>query len=136
MELLEAIRADFMVTMPYFVVFVAMVLADIILGVAAAWAAAIVNSAVSRLGITRKLAMIGIVLLAAVVDGLFPMITVFGMYLPFAALASCFWMLTEAISMTEKAGMLGLPMPKGVKKRLAQLRNSIDLTPGDTNGKD
>lgn len=130
MEFLEAIRGDFMVTMPFFLVFVAMVVSDILLGVGAAWAAGIVNSAVSRLGITRKLAMIGIVLLAAIVDGLFPMVTAWSFQTTFAALACLFWMLTEAISMTEKAGMLGLPMPKGLKKRLSQLRSAMDLTPG------
>jgi len=130
MEFIDAVRDDFRVTMPFFVTFVSMVIADILLGVGAAWGASIVNSAVSRVGITRKLAMIGIVLLAAIVDGLFPMVSAWNLHTTFAALTSLFWMLTEAISMTEKAAMLGLPMPKGLRKRLAQLRSAIDLTPG------
>lgn len=131
MEFLYSIRADFELTWPAFVVFMTAIFLDVLLGTAAAWACHTASSAVSRVGMLRKAAMVAVVLGFAVADGIFPTLPLTlpllgSVRVTLAAGCSIFWILTESQSMAEKAVLLGLPVPKGIRKRLAQVRSAFD----------
>lgn len=133
MDFFEAIKSEFQqVTMPWAVLFGTALGLDVALGIAAAWAKERASSSVSRIGIVRKLAMISIVLGFAVADGVFPQVVVAipligSLSLTLAGVAAFFLTITEAHSILEKWVMLGLPLPKNIKKRLIQVRDSFDL---------
>lgn len=131
MSFQEAVWSDFAsITMPYFIVLWVAIALDVALGMACGFALKVADSSISRVGLTRKAAMLGIVLAFAIGDGLFPMIQLWGMQITIAGGWCAFWMLTEVLSILENAAKLGLPLPKGLKKRLIQVRNSIDVNAG------
>lgn len=125
----QAIIADFWVTFPVFSVFGVCVFIDVLIGTMAAWSLNQASSAVSRLGMMRKFAMVAVVLGFMVADGIFPTVPVtmpvLGAVEVTLAQGCCaFWILTELQSMAEKAVLLGLPVPKGIRKRLKQVQQA------------
>lgn len=124
------IRLDAYQTAPWFCVFVFAICVDIFLGTVAAWANKTANSAASRTGMLRKFAMLGVVLGLAVADGLFPSIPIMvagnTVTLTLAAIACAWWCVTEAQSILENLGVLGVPVPKFARERLIQLRKSLE----------
>ncbi len=134
MDFLRSIRADFELTWPVFVVLITAIFLDVVLGTAAAWARHIASSSVSRVGMLRKAAMVAVVLGFAVADGIFPTLPLTlpglgSLQVTLAAGCSLFWILTELQSMAEKAVLLGLPVPKGIRMRLSQVRSTFDSSP-------
>ena len=137
-EFLKAIQTDFKaITMPYFTTLLCAVACDILLGTAAAWAKSVASSATSRIGMLRKAALVGVTLAFAVADGIFPQFTLvlpIGTFSITMAGGLCvFWIVTEAISILEKLTLLGVPIPRGVRERLLQVRKAFDsqLDPED-----
>lgn len=138
-EFMHAVRQDWIVTLPYLIIYVAATGLDIAFGFVVAFQKRVLSSTISRQGMMRKVLMVGTVLLAALVDGILPSldITVMGLSLrlTFGALGCTWWMIHEVLSLTEHAAILGLPLPKRLKDALAVVRNTLDSGPDSDNSK-
>lgn len=129
MEFWRSIIADFWVSFPVLCVFGTSVAVDVILGTMAGWALHVASSATSRAGMMRKFAMAAVTLGFMVADGIFPTVPltlpiVGKVQVTIAMGVSAFWILTELQSIVEKLAILGVPMPKGIRKRLIQVQKA------------
>lgn len=128
---LQGISRDWVVTSSYFAVLVSAMFADICLGLLVAFRGKKLDSSIGRNGVIRKVAMLLMVLTLVVFDGVVPSypIDLFGhkLVLPMASVA-CVWFIVgvEWVSLTEKAKLLGVPMPKRLADALKRVRDAIE----------
>ena len=128
------------VTMPYLLLFLAASFLDIFMGIALAFARCDVSARDSRKGMTRKAASLGIVLLAAVFDGILPPVHIvyepigLDLTLTYGGLMAARWTIYELVSITAKAKVLGLPMPKRVRDALKLANDTLDGVAGQEDG--
>lgn len=125
-----AIAAGWHISVPWILVLISSSLLDVVFGLAAAFVKGTISSSVMRQGMARKLVMLATILSASIVDGIVPRIpiSIFGMNLVLtcAAVGCLYWTLVEWLSVVEKAGMLGLPIPKRLLTGLVKVRAEID----------
>lgn len=126
----QALSADWQVTLPFLLLYIAATFSDFLFGLAVAFVHKKAASSISRAGIMRKMLMAFTVLLACLFDGLLPAVnfSVFGweVTITFGGLAAVWWMVNELLSITEHAVVLGIPMPKRLRESLAIVRHYMD----------
>jgi toxin secretion/phage lysis holin len=88
---------------------------DMVLGVAVAFTRRALSSTISFRGVTRKVTMLLMVAMGAVLEP-------FAQGLPVAQLVAMFYIVTEGISCLENAAALGVPLPAVLTDTLAKLR--------------
>ena len=89
-----------------------------------------IDSKVGFAGLAKKAFIILIVLLATVLDnalGVGRMV--------FQTAATCYYIGNEGLSIVENAGIIGVPVPAGLKKAMEQRRDKNDNTGGDDDDK-
>lgn len=134
---LEQIRADWSTTSAYFACLLVAMFVDIVLGMLAAYQRKQLDSSVGRFGVIKKVAIILLVLMVAVFDGLFPTWVIdlkfVKIAVPIAALA-CIWFLVahEWLSLNEKAKVLKLPLPKKLSDAMNRVKEVMDEEQKDT----
>lgn len=106
--------SDWQVAYPWVKVLLAMQIIDIFMGVLSSIRKKNLNSTVGWKGFTRKAGTLGIVTMVGIIDPLMPVQLTVG-----AAMAYCGW---EALSVLEKAGKLGIPIPSIILETLEKLR--------------
>ena len=84
------------------------------------------SSNISLKGLTRKAMMFAIVCVGNLMDGILGV-----NYLRDAIVIG--FTVNEILSITENAGLMGLPLPKAVVKAMDVLANKADVVPGITN---
>jgi hypothetical protein len=89
---------------------------DIFMGLLTSCKKKRLSSTIGWKGFTRKAATVGVIVAVGVIDPLIPVQLTAG-----AVIAYCGW---EALSIVEKAGMLGVPIPKVVAETLSKLKES------------
>jgi len=92
---------------------------DIITGLAKAWVTKTVNSTIGRRGLIEHL--IVLVLVVTVYPYL--------IYIGFEEVATAFiffFIATYGVSLIENLAAIGVPFPKGIKKRLEKLRDALN----------
>lgn len=93
---------------------------DVITGLIKAFCMSTLNSTIGRKGISRKLMIPVIVAVAHVLDLILNMEGHL-----FRTMATLFYIAVEGISILENAGQMGLPLPKGIRGRLEQLKDEM-----------
>lgn len=88
---------------------------DMICGLFVAFMRRTLSSTISFRGVTRKVMMLLMVAMGAVLEPL-------AQGLPVAQLVAMFYIVTEGISCLENAAALGVPLPEVLKETLAKLR--------------
>lgn len=88
---------------------------DVILGAANAWTTGTLTSGRAWSGITKKVAILGIIVLAKVVE---PLIAP-ELSLPLAQAVGAYYVFVESISILENAGEVGIPIPDFLRSALA-----------------
>jgi toxin secretion/phage lysis holin len=125
------IKADWFATAPTFLVLAGLMLLDVLGGLSVAFSTQKLSSTISRSGAAKKSGTLLLVLAALLIDGLVP---TFETNLPYigekdmtlAMLMAGFFIVTEFISLTEKAAALKLPIPRRLKEALKKVRDEID----------
>lgn len=129
-EFIQAIRQDWIVTLPFIVLFVSTTAMDIIAGLVVAFNEKKLCSKISRAGMMRKAIKLGTVMLAAVFDGVLPPIRMSLMgvelTLTFAAIGCVWWLIHELLSIIEHCSKLGLPLPGRLRDALLIVKESLD----------
>ena len=95
------------------------IVSDIITGLAKAWVTKTVNSTIGRRGLIEHL--IVLVLVVTVYPYL--------IYIGFEEVATAFilfFIATYGVSLIENLAAIGVPFPKGIKKRLEKLRDALN----------
>ena len=98
---------------------VGIIVFDIITGLAKAWVTKTVNSTIGRRGLIEHL--IVLVLVVTVYPYL--------IYIGFEEVATAFiffFIATYGVSLIENLAAIGVPFPKGIKKRLEKLRDALN----------
>ncbi len=120
------------------VIWVFCIVLDYVSGTAAARRNGEWSSEVARDGLWHKLGEIFAVLVAALCDiALGVILKTAPVELPFdfttliTPIVLLWYIITELGSILENAGKLGAPLPKWLKKMLAQYKNTIDVAQGD-----
>ena len=120
------------------VIWVVCIVLDYISGTAAARRNGEWSSEVARDGLWHKLGEIFAVLVAALCDialGVILKTAPVELPIDFTTLITpivlLWYIITELGSILENAGKLGAPLPKWLKKMLAQYKNTIDVAQGD-----
>lgn len=93
---------------------------DVVTGLIKAFCNKTLNSTIGRKGISAKFMIPVIVAVAHVLD-----LTLNMEGHLFRTMATLFYIAVEGISILENAGQMGLPLPKGLKGRLEQLKEEI-----------
>jgi len=125
-EWLKIAHADIVAAQLAVTILIAMMVLDVIFGLGVAYTKREVNSSASWHGITKKVGMLGIVALMSAMDPFVPEHTI----AQYTAMAYC---VTEAISIVENAGQLGVPIPGVVRRFMKVFEEAFD-TDGDENG--
>lgn len=125
-----AIALKFSQTGPFFICFVGMIFLDVAFGLSAAISKNALDSSVGRLGMMRKILMVFTVLVAGLFDGIFPLVHFsilgFDATITIAGMVSIWWMIVEALSISEKAGVLGIPLPARFKDSLVKVKKAFE----------
>jgi toxin secretion/phage lysis holin len=90
---------------------------DVISGLATSFITKTVSSAVSWRGMSKKVIMLLVVGLAAVLEP-------FAQGIPLAKLVSLFYIATEALSIMENAALAGVPLPSVLTDALVKIKES------------
>jgi toxin secretion/phage lysis holin len=126
----QNIRSDWQITSAYFAVLASAMALDILLGMLIAFKGQKLDSSVGRVGVIRKVAVMLMVLMVSVFDGVVPAfpINISGQHfvMPVASIA-CIWFIVgvEWVSLSEKAKVLGIPMPKRLSDALTRVREQL-----------
>lgn len=107
---------DWKMAMPVVVALLRLQAVDIVMGVLTSVHRKRLCSTIGWRGFTRKVGTILIVISAGIIDPLLPFNLTMG-----AALAYCGW---EVLSLVEKAGLLGIPIPENLKEAMKRLRDA------------
>jgi toxin secretion/phage lysis holin len=94
---------------------IALMLIDIVMGLLVAFGAKTVSSTISSIGMAKKAAIILMVGVGYLLQAHIPNI-------PSGPVIAMFFLVTEAISITESAAVLGIPMPPGLVAALGKLQ--------------
>ena len=118
------------------ILFSVAVAVDVVLGILAAFVRNQVSSTVSRRGMAKKIAAFFALVLFVVADGILPDIpvAVFGVTVEFnlTQMVVSLMAIQEVLSVLEKMGMLGWPIPDRWKQALIKVREAItNSVPGD-----
>lgn len=119
---LEWARAHGLVT-----ILVVLMVMDVVFGLLVAFVKKEVSSTVSLLGMSKK---VGVLLFV----GLAFLIEPFSGGVPTSTLVVGFYSVTELVSVTEKAGILGVPVPRVIKDSMAKYREFQDREKASKNG--
>lgn len=99
--------------------FAGIIIFDIITGLAKAWVTKTINSTIGRRGLIEHL--IVLVLIVTVYPYL--------IYIGFEEVATAFivfFIATYGVSLIENLSAIGVPFPKGLKRRLEKIRDAFD----------
>lgn len=131
---MKGVRDDWYASQPWVLLLIVTISLDVGFGLAVGFARKGVSSTISRVGTARKMLMLASVLVASLFDGVLPSWrgtwTIFGLSYPLsltvAIVASMWWMVTEWISIAEKAALLKMPIPKRIKAALLKAQEEFD----------
>ena len=107
-------------------VLVAVVVIDYITGVAKAAIKKELDSAVGFIGLLKKIAIFLIVALAVLIDKAIP-----GINGAARSATIMFYIANEGISILENIGLMGVPLPAGLQKWLAKLKDDAEQDIGE-----
>lgn len=99
--------------------FAGVIVLDILTGVAKAWVTKTLNSTIGRRGVIEHLA----VLVLGVT--IYPYLNFLG-FEEVAATFIFFFIVTYGLSLIENLSAIGVPFPKGLKKRLEKIKKQFD----------
>lgn len=88
---------------------------DVLMGLTVAFGKKEINSAISRMGVTRKAAIVILVGLGVAIEG-------YTAGLPVGHLVAMGFIVSEGISVTENSARVGLPVPTALTDALSKLR--------------
>ena len=103
----------------YIHIFGGVIVLDILTGVAKAWVTKTLNSTIGRRGVIEHLA----VLVLGVT--IYPYLNFLG-FEEVAATFIFFFIVTYGLSLIENLSAIGVPFPKGLKKRLEKIKKQFD----------
>lgn len=103
----------------YIHIFAGVIVLDILTGVAKAWVTKTLNSTIGRRGVIEHLA----VLVLGVT--IYPYLNFLG-FEEVAATFIFFFIVTYGLSLIENLSAIGVPFPKGLKKRLEKIKKQFD----------
>lgn len=103
----------------YIHIFTGVIVLDILTGVAKAWVTKSLNSTIGRRGVIEHLA----VLVLGVT--IYPYLNFLG-FEEVAATFIFFFIVTYGLSLIENLSAIGVPFPKGLKKRLEKIKDHFD----------
>ena len=103
----------------YIHIFAGVIVLDILTGVAKAWVTKTLNSTIGRRGVIEHLA----VLVLGVT--IYPYLNFLG-FEEVAARFIFFFIVTYGLSLIENLSAIGVPFPKGLKKRLEKIKKQFD----------
>lgn len=115
-DLIESMKSN-----PLLGTLLVLMVLDIFLGILVATVQKQISSTISWRGMTKKAGTIAVIAAAMLIE---PELQGF----PAAATLILFYSVTEWISITEKAGILGIPMPKALRDALKRLRGEKEST--------
>lgn len=122
-DYMKLARADWANAQSLVIVLIVLMFIDVVMGVLCAFSTKTLSSSASRKGMTKKVATLLVVAMAAAIDP-------FATNIPLAMLVAIFYLVTEALSIVENAGRLGLPVPKVLLETLSKLK--ADTAPTQT----
>jgi toxin secretion/phage lysis holin len=130
-EFHDQVLKGWVATGPWVFALVMAIMLDITGGMMVAYAGKGLSSSVSRLGIARKVVMLLVVAFFSIIDGFLPAIPIPHIGSVTWAGTSAFYMLiTEGLSLTEKAALLNAPIPYRLVAALAKVRDELGSAPG------
>lgn len=115
-DYLRIAHDDWAVAQPVMVALIALMVIDIMLGLMCAFAARKLSSSISRKGMFKKAATLLLIAATAALDPFVPNV-------PIAMITTIFYAATEALSIVENAGRLGIPIPNRLNDALQKLRD-------------
>jgi toxin secretion/phage lysis holin len=104
-------------SMPLVSTLLLLMIIDVICGLITSFISKTVSSAVSWRGMSKKVIMLLVVGLAAVLEP-------FAQGIPLAKLVSLFYIATEALSIMENAAIAGVPLPSVLTEALVKIKES------------
>ncbi|MGX7096846.1 phage holin family protein [Gemella bergeri] len=116
-DLVIQLREFFNIAILYIVM--ALIIFDILSGIAKSWVTHEVNSTLSRKGILKHTAIIMFIIIS------FPILTAIG-FKSVATTIVLYLIYSYLISVIENLTVLGVPFPKGILKRLTKLKDLIE----------
>ena len=97
-------------------VLLVMIVLDVFTGMIKGFVTKKLSSSIGRQGIGRKVMILVIVAVSYLLDLIFNINII-------QNISCVFYIAVEGISIMENAGQIGLPLPKGIKERLEQLKD-------------
>lgn len=120
LNLIKEYVLDFSRTTPLFYALVALIVCDVLSGIAVACVRGTLNSSINMIGATRKSFMVMLVVIGKILEP-------YAQGVPVAQLVAGFYCATELISIFENAGALGLPLPKALREMMSKLKSDGEM---------
>lgn len=119
-QMLHLARQEWTAALPYFIILLASMVLDVIMGLLIAFSSKQLSSSTSWRGITRKIGVLILIVFASALDPLVP--------IPLTMFAAIGYIIPEGLSLMENGAKLGITKNQVIIDALARLRQNNDTT--------